>query len=110
MSSYAWEAGRPEDIEAMLGRRLETLRLSRNITQARLADEAAARRRLADRVRAELPEADAQHVVSAFIDDSGHLVVGVDSAAWAARLRYSNASLLGKPVRVRVAAPGGIDS
>jgi hypothetical protein len=72
----------------------------------RLKAEAAGRRELAVQVRAELPPQESVHVVSAHIDDDGQLVVGMDSAAWAARLRYSTGELLGKPLRVRVALPG----
>jgi hypothetical protein len=72
----------------------------------RLKTEAAGRRELAGRVRAELSPDDAEHVVSAHLDAEGRLVVGMDSAAWAARLRYSTTELLGKTVRVRVAVPG----
>jgi hypothetical protein len=71
--------------------------------------EAKARRELAARVRSELPAAEAAHVVGAHVDDAGCLVVGMDSAAWAARLRYSATVLLGKPLRVKVTAPGGAD-
>jgi hypothetical protein len=74
---------------------------------SRLKREAAERRELAARVRAALPEAEAGHVVSAHIDDQGRLVVGMDSPAWAARLRCSVAELCGRPVRVRVSVPGG---
>jgi len=73
---------------------------------AGLGAEAAARRELAARVRAALPADEALHVVSASLDKDGRLIVGMDSAAWAARLRYAAGSLLGFPLRVRVAAPG----
>jgi hypothetical protein len=72
----------------------------------RLGAEAAARRDLAERVRASLPPQEAAHVVSARLDDDGRLTVGMDSAAWAARLRYSTSELLGRQIRVHV-APGG---
>jgi Dna[CI] antecedent, DciA len=74
----------------------------------RLRTEAAARRELAAQVRAVLPAPEAAHVVSARLDDQGGLVVGMDSAAWAARVRYGTSELLGRPViRVHVTAPGG---
>ncbi|MGD8340029.1 MAG: DciA family protein [Gammaproteobacteria bacterium] len=73
----------------------------------RLRAEAAERRELADRVRAALSEQEAEHVVGAHIDDSGTLVLGMDSAAWAARVRYSTQALLGRKIKVRVAVPGG---
>lgn len=74
---------------------------------ARLRRDALERRQLASQVRSELPDAEAGHVVSAHLDDQGHLVIGMDSAAWAARLRYSITELCGRPVRVRVSVPGG---
>jgi hypothetical protein len=73
---------------------------------SRLRTEAAERRELAVRVRSELPAAESEHVVSAHMDDEGRLVVGMDSAAWAARLRYSMAELLGRRLKVRVAVAG----
>jgi Dna[CI] antecedent, DciA len=85
-------------------RRLAELLQSGDIS--RLGAEAAERRELAGRVRAELAPDVAGHLVSARIDDSGRLVVGMDSAAWAARLRYSRSELFGRPLRVRVAVPG----
>jgi hypothetical protein len=74
---------------------------------ARLKSEAATRRELASRVRSELPEDESEHVVSAHIDAAGDLVVGMDSPAWAARLRYSKPELLGKTLKVRTAVPRG---
>jgi hypothetical protein len=74
---------------------------------ARLRAEAAGRRDLRERVRAALPPPEAAHVVSARFDDDGRLAIGMDSAAWAARLRYSTPELFGKEIRVHVAAPGG---
>jgi hypothetical protein len=85
-------------------RRLGDLLESRDI--GRLRAEAAERRELAARVRAALGDGEAPHVVSARIDDAGRLVVGMDSPAWAARLRYSKGELLGRPIKVRVTAPG----
>jgi hypothetical protein len=73
---------------------------------AKLSAEAASRRVLAAEVRSALPETEALHVVSAHVDDEGRLVIGVDTAAWAARLRYSIDSLNGRPVRVKVVARG----
>ncbi len=73
---------------------------------SKLGAEAASRRLLAAEVRAALPEAEADHVVSAHVDDLGRLVIGVDTAAWAARLRYTIDSLNGRPVRVKVVVRG----
>lgn len=74
---------------------------------SRLKTEAAGRRQLAAEVRKALPAAEAAHVVSAHIDETGQLVIGVDSPAWAARLRYSVSELLGKRLKVRTAVPRG---
>jgi len=89
-------------------RSLGDLLQSGDISQLR--KEALVRRELAEEVRARLPEDQAAHVVSAHVADDGRLVVGVDSAAWAARLRYSTPELLGRTLRVQVTAPsaGGV--
>jgi hypothetical protein len=73
---------------------------------SRIRTEAEGRRALTARVRAALPESDSAHVVSASLDRDGCLVVGMDSAAWAARLRYEHDRLLGLELRVRVVTPG----
>jgi len=73
---------------------------------AGLEREARRRRELADEVRARLPEDEAAHVVGAHVDADGALVVAVDSAAWAARLRF--AAVDGRVIRVRVAPPGDV--
>jgi hypothetical protein len=85
-------------------RRLSELLQSGDI--ARLGAEAAARRALAAEVRAALPPAEAEHVVAAHVDDQGRLIIGMDTAAWAARLRYSTATLIGRSVKVKVVASG----
>ena len=74
---------------------------------SRLTTEAAARRKLAAEVRLTLPEAESAHVVRAHIDENGDLVVGMDSPAWAARLRYSTQELLGRSLKVRTSVPRG---
>ncbi len=53
-----------------------------------LAAEARRRSELADRIRTVLPPEDAEHLVSAGINDAGELVIAMDSPAWAARVRY----------------------
>ena len=63
---------------------------------------AAARRSLLVQVKAELEPTEADHVVSAHIDLAGSLVVSMDSAAWAARLRYQRNEVLGRNLKVRV--------
>jgi hypothetical protein len=85
-------------------RPLRELLLSGDI--AKLKTEAEQRRQLLQRVRADLPDDTAGHVVSARLDPDGQLVVGVDSAAWAAKLRYERDSLLDRGLKVRVVAPG----
>lgn len=72
---------------------------------SRLKAESEQRRELAAEVRAALPTDEAGHVVSARLDAAGCLVVGMDSAAWAARLRHSTTELLGREIRVRVTQP-----
>jgi hypothetical protein len=73
---------------------------------SRIRAEAEERRALVTRVRAELPADESAHVVSASLDSDGCLLVGMDSAAWAARLRYERDALLGRELRVRVVTPG----
>ena len=73
---------------------------------AKLLAQAAERRRLLTEVKASLPVDEAEHVVSAGTDADGGLVLGVDSAAWAARLRYRVRELGRDTVQVRV-VPGG---
>jgi hypothetical protein len=83
-----------------IGELLQSTKLSR------LQAEVTERRELASRVRAVLPAEAAAHVAGASLDDEGRLVVAMDSAAWAARLRYSTDELLGLSLRVRVAVTG----
>jgi hypothetical protein len=81
---------------------------------ARLARDAAASQALTGQVRATLPENVRPHVLSAVRRDAD-LVVIVDSAAWAARVRYASRALGaaieaagGAPVaKVRVKVRGG---
>jgi hypothetical protein len=72
---------------------------------SRLKSESRQRHELTEEVRSSLPPAEAGHVVSAHFDDRGRLVVGMDSAAWAARLRYATSELLGRELKVRVTQP-----
>lgn len=62
-------------------------------TLERLARKAAATSVLADTVRESLPESLRSHVVSA-VRRGDDLVIGVDSAAWSARVRYAGTQLL----------------
>ena len=70
-----------------------------------LAREAERRRGLTDRVRAELPEDLAAHLVSAATNAAGELVLSMTSAAWAARARYALPTLGSQPIRVKVSPP-----
>ena len=69
---------------------------------AKLLAQATERRRLLAEVKASLPMDEAEHVVSASTDADGGLVLGVDSAAWAARLRYRVRELGRDTMQVRV--------
>jgi hypothetical protein len=71
----------------------------------KLLSHAAERRRLVSEVKASLPADEAEHVVSASTDAAGGLIVGVDSAVWAARVRY-RVRELGGAVQVRVVPKG----
>lgn len=73
---------------------------------AALAREAERRRQATAALRSRLPANEAAHLVSAATDESGTLVIVMDSPEWAARLRY-RAAELGEPrVRVKVQPPG----
>jgi hypothetical protein len=76
---------------------------------AKLLSQAAERHRLVAKVKASLPADEAEHVVSASTDAAGRLMVGVDSAVWAARVRYRVRELGPDDVQVRV-VPGGSGS
>ncbi len=71
-------------------------------TIQRLAREATRRRTLASEIRELLPDDEAAHLVSAALDDAGQLILGMDSAAWAARVRCSYPELAGRRLKVRV--------
>jgi len=53
-------------------------------------------------IRALLPADEARRLIAANRDADGTLVLSVDSGAWAARLRYTQAELGTDRVRVRV--------
>jgi hypothetical protein len=67
-----------------------------------LADRARTRRATTAKIKALLPPEEAAHVVSAVPNSDGELVVVMDSAVWAARVRYRQESLGAKQLRVRV--------
>jgi hypothetical protein len=69
---------------------------------AKLRDEAAARRALTSQIKALLPEDEASHLVRAGTDSDGSLVLTMDSAVWAAKVRFRAEALGSRRVRVRV--------
>jgi hypothetical protein len=71
-----------------------------------LADQARSRRTITERVRVQLPAAEAAELVAAHLEDDGTLVLAMSSAAWAARVRYRSDLLEAVRVRVCVAPPG----
>ncbi len=73
---------------------------------AALGREAEARRATADRIRALLPADEAEHLVSASTNAAGELVLVMDSAVWAARVRYRGPELGFARLRVRVLPEG----
>lgn len=68
----------------------------------RLADQARQRNSLTAEVKSQLSGAEAAHLVSARTNDDGELVIAMDSAAWAARVRYRARELWRRTVRVSV--------
>ncbi len=75
---------------------------------AALGREAEQRRSTTERIRALLPPDEASHLVGASEGADGELVLVMDSAVWAARVRYRGAELGAARLRVKVApsAPG----
>ena len=74
---------------------------------AKLEREAAARRTFLAEIRELLPPDEAQHLVAASTDAKGRLVLSLDSAAWAARVRYRARELGRGDIRVRVVPRSG---
>jgi hypothetical protein len=70
---------------------------------AALLREAERRRAETARLRDLLPAAEAAHVVSATTNESGELVLVMDTPAWAARARYIVGALPRARVKIRVA-------
>jgi hypothetical protein len=58
------------------------------------------------RIRALLPAEESMHLVSAITDESGELVLVMDSPGWAARVRYCVGSLPNPRVKIRVMPRG----
>jgi hypothetical protein len=67
-----------------------------------LTREAERRRGITARVRAQLPPEEADHLVSATTTAEGELILVMDSALWAARVRYRAQELGAQQLRVRV--------
>ena len=74
---------------------------------ASLLREAKRRRTETARVRELLPAEEAAHVVSATTNESGELVLVMDTPAWAARARYAVSALPHAKVKIRVVPRGG---
>lgn len=68
-----------------------------------LGEEARRRRELTDEVRRLLDDDEAAHLISASDDTPGQLVLTMDSAVWAARVRCRGGELAGRRVKVKVA-------
>jgi hypothetical protein len=71
----------------------------------RLLQEAKRRQMETARVRSLLPTEEAAHLVSAVTNDSGELVLVMDTPAWAARVRYC--ALPNTAIKIRVLPRGG---
>jgi hypothetical protein len=69
---------------------------------AGLQREAATRREFVEELRLLLPADEAGHLVAASTDAAGRLVLSMDSAAWAARVRFRATELGHANIRVRV--------
>ena len=73
----------------------------------RVLREAERRRMETARVRRLLPADEAAHLVSAVTNESGELVLVMDTPAWAARARYCVGGLPNADVKIRVLPRGG---
>ncbi|MEE3197175.1 MAG: DciA family protein [Pseudomonadota bacterium] len=67
-----------------------------------LAHEARSRHEITEKIRSLLPVDQAKHLISASVNDSGDLVLLMDSSAWAARARYSARQLGVNRLKVKV--------
>jgi len=74
---------------------------------AQLAHEAQRRRLETVEIRKLLPPDEGAHLVSAASNDSGELVLVMDSPSWAARVRYCLGKLPTTNVRITVHPRGG---
>ena len=74
---------------------------------ARFTREAARRRMETTRIRALLPAEEGAHLLSATTNDTGQLVLVMDTPSWAARVRYCVSALPYTDVKIRVLPRGG---
>jgi hypothetical protein len=72
----------------------------------RLAEQARARNTLTEQVKSMLSASEAEHLIGARRAADGQLVIAMDSAAWAARVRYRAKELWRDKVRVKVVPRG----
>jgi hypothetical protein len=88
----------------------EPRHLSELLTQgtlARVLREAERRRMETARIRSLLPPDEATHLVSAATNETGELVIVMDTPSWAARVRYCTGALPHATVKIRVLPRGG---
>ena len=69
---------------------------------ARVLRESERRRLETARVRKLLPDEEAAHVVSAATNETGELVLVMDTPSWAARVRYCLRGLPDTEIKIRV--------
>jgi len=74
---------------------------------ARVLREAERRRMETAQVRRLLPVEEAAHLVSASTNETGELVLVMDTPSWAARVRYCVSALPSAVVKIRVSPRGG---
>ena len=68
----------------------------------RLWAQAKQRAEFTAEIKALLPAEEAHHLVSASTDDRGRLILAMDSAALAARVRFRTQEFAGQQLRVKV--------
>lgn len=67
-----------------------------------LTEKSRQHRELTAEIRAALPAEEADHLVLAQLDSQGNLILTMDSAAWAARVRYRAGRLGRRHLKVKV--------
>lgn len=73
---------------------------------SRVLRESERRRLETARIRKLLPAEEAAHVVSAATNETGELVLVMDTPSWAARVRYCLSALPSGDVKIRVVPRG----